>query len=338
MRQGTKTPPVTMATIARIAGVTPSTVSRAFNHPHRISPETVQRVMEAVRQTGYVPNMMAGGLASNRSRILAAIVPSITNIIYAGFVQNFIANVRERGYQVMLMESGFSQEEEERLVALALARRPEGFLLTGIGHTTQCRMHLLSAGVPVVETWDLTNNPIDVCVGFSHTEAARTAARHLVAKGYKSIAIATMDDERALRRRDAFMAELNAIGIADVRQVVLGPTPTIGLGRKSFSLLQDAGFGKPERSAIFCSSDVIAHGVIIEAQTRGFSIPQDVGVMGFGDQEFAADLQPSLTTLRIDRFMLGARAAEAMIARIDGRDVAMQRIDIGSKIVERASL
>lgn len=329
--------PVTMATIARIAGVTPSTVSRAFNHPHRISPGTVGRIMEAVRLTGYVPNMVAGGLASNRSRTLAAIVPSITNIIYAAFVQNFIANVRGRGYQVMLMESGFSREEEERLVALALARRPEGFLLTGIGHTNQCRKQLLAAGVPVVETWDLTNSPIDVCVGFSHSEAARAAARHLIARGYRSIAVATMDDERALRRSEAFMAELAAAGITDTHKVVLGPTPTIGLGRLSFTKLHDAGFGAHSRSAIFCSSDVIAHGVIIEAQARGLSVPGDLGVMGFGDQEFAADLNPALTTVRIDRSVLGARAAEAMIARIDGREPGDRRIDIGSQVVERAS-
>lgn len=294
--------------------------------------------MDAVALTGYVPNMVAGGLASNRSRTLAAIVPSITNIIYAAFVQNFIANVRERGYQVILMESGFSYEEEERLVALALARRPEGFLLTGISHTAQCRKQLLSAGVPVVETWDITHSPIDVCVGFSHVEAARSAARHLVAKGYRSIAIATMNDERALRRQAAFLAELTAAGITDIREVVLGPTPTIGLGRKSFAILHEAGLGVTERSAIFCSSDVIAHGVIIEAHERGFSVPRDIGVMGFGDQEFAADLNPALTTVRIDRSVLGARAAEAMIARIDGQEMESQRIDIGSAIIERKSL
>lgn len=330
--------PVTMATIARIAGVTTSTVSRAFNHPGRLSEDTVARIMEAVRLTGYVPNMVAGGLASNRSKILAAVVPSITNIIYAAFVQNFIVNVRERGYQVMLMESGFSHEEEERLVRLALARRPEGFLLTGIGHTNPCRKLLLSAGVPVVETWDLTNSPIDVCVGFSHSDAARSAARHLVARGYRSIGVATMDDERALRRRDAFMDELAVLGITDTHGVVMPTTPKIGLGRKAFRAFQDAGFGRDKRQAIFCSSDVIAHGVIIEAQSLGISVPKELGVMGFGDQEFAADTHPGLTTIRIDRSVLGARAAEAMIARIDGRPPASTRIDIGSEIVERQSV
>jgi len=332
------TSPITMATIARIAGVTPSTVSRAFSQPHRLSQGTVQRIMEAVRLTGYVPNLVAGGLASKRSGTLAAIVPSITNIIYAAFVQNFIIHVRERGYQVMLMESGFSRKTEEELVTIALGRRPEGFLLTGINHSSLCRSRLLAAGAPVVEAWDLTESPIDVCVGFSHADAGRGAARHLVSLGYQSIAIATMDDARALRRRDAFLAELASASISNSGQVVIEGTPTLGLGRRAFGQLSESGFGSAGRSAIFCSSDVIAHGVLIEAQSRGIHVPEQIGVMGFGDQEFAADLNPALTTVRIDRSVLGAKAAEALIARIDGNEMVERRIDIGFSVVQRASL
>ncbi|WP_245155729.1 LacI family DNA-binding transcriptional regulator [Paracoccus ravus] len=333
-----KAQPVTMATIARIAGVTPSTVSRAFNHPELISPETVERIMEAVRLTGYVPNLVAGGLASNRSRSLAAIVPSITNIIYAAFVQNFVVNVRERGYQVMLMESGFSRQTEQELVATALGRRPEGFLLTGVNHSNACRRQLLAADVPVIEAWDLTESPIDICVGFSHAGAAKAAARHLVGRGYRSVAIATMDDERALRRRDAFLAELRAAGIAHPREVTLPGGPTLGKGRQALARLLAEQADDTADTAIFCSSDVIAHGIMIEAQSRGLSVPGDLGVMGFGDQEFAADLNPALTTIRIDRAALGARAAEAMMARIDGREDVERRIDIGFEVIDRASL
>ena len=330
--------PVTMATIASIAGVTPSTVSRAFNHPDLLMPETVERIMEAVRLTGYVPNLVAGGLASKRSRSLAAVVPSITNIIYAAFVQNFIVNVRERGYQVMLMESGFSRQSEEELVATALSRRPEGFLLTGINHSNACRKQLLTANVPVIETWDLTENPIDICVGFSHSDAARAAARHLIGLGYRSIAIATMDDERALRRRDVFLGEVIASGIPNPSQIVLEGGPTLGKGRRALVELLAMNFGQSGRSAIFCSSDVLAHGILIEAQSRGIDTPGQLGVMGFGDQEFAPDLNPALTTIRIDRAVLGAKAAEALMARIDGREDLERRIDIGFRIIERASL
>lgn len=327
-----------MATIARLAGVTSSTVSRAFSHPERLSDDTVARVMEAVRLTGYVPNQVAGGLASKRSRTLAAIVPSITNIIYAAFVQNFIIRVRERGYQVMLMESGFSQATEEELVSLALGRRPEGFLLTGINHSATCRRQLLAAGIPVIEAWDLTQSPIDMCVGFSHSDAARSAAQHLVGLGYRSIAIATMDDERALRRQGTFLETLRAAGLDDLRQAVLPGTPTLGLGRYALRHLLDDGLLGRGPCAVFCSSDVIAHGVLIEAQSRGIAVPDTLGIMGFGDQEFAADLSPPLTTIRIDRSVLGSRAADALIASIDQQEHRERRIDIGFEIVERSSL
>lgn len=325
---------VTMTMVARMAGVTQSTVSRAFNHPERLSPETLARVMEAVRITGYVPNMVAGGLASSRSGILAAIVPSMTNIIYSALVQTFAALMRDRGYQVMLMESGFGPEEEERQVRLALARRAEGVLLTGVHHSDACRRMLLRAGTPVVEVWDLSETPIDICAGFSHSAAGRAAARWLTARGYDDFAVVSADDARALRRCAAFRDE---VAPRPVREVVFPGAASIGHGRRALSDLVADGFLAGAGRAIFCSSDVLAQGILIEAQARGIRVPQDLGLMGFGDQDFAADLHPALTTVRVDRATLGARAAEALIARIGGHSAPARRIDVGFHVVERAS-
>ncbi|MDH2327720.1 LacI family DNA-binding transcriptional regulator [Cereibacter sp. SYSU M97828] len=329
--------PVTMATIARMAGVTQPTVSRAFNHPARLSPETLDRIMQAVRQTGYVPNIVAGGLASSRSRVLAAIVPSVVNITYVALIRTFSAIMRQRGYQVMLMESGFDATEEERLVALSLAHRPEGILLTGIQHSEQCRRMLVASGIPVVEVWDLTRSPVDVCVGFSHEGAARAAARHMLSRGYRHFATAAVDDARAIRRNLAFAQELRANGHACRMGRDLPGLPSIRSGRAAFARLIEDGLPIGQ-SAIFCSSDVMAQGVMIEARARSIEIPREVAVMGFGDQDHAADLDPPLTTIRIDRDALGQRAAEALIARIDRQDVPERRIDIGFTIVERNSL
>lgn len=330
--------PVTMATIARIAGVTQPTVSRAFNHPEKLSPDTLHKIMEAVRRTGYVPNMVAGGLASNRSGMLAAIVPSITNIIYSALVQTFAALVRERGYQVMLMESGFDAEEEARLVRIALARRPEGLLLTGVDHSPACRRMIEGAALPTVEVWDLSASPIDVCVGFSHEGAAGAAAEWLLARGYTHFGVVSADDPRALRRKIVFSHVVTAAGHAPPTEILYPGFASLRRGRDALSRLVAGGLlDRNGKSAIFCSSDVLAQGILIEAQARGISLPRDLGLMGFGDQDFAVDLNPALTTVRVDRGMLGQRAAEALISRIDAVANPVRRIDIGHRIVERAS-
>ena len=335
MSDNLETDRVTMTTIARIAGVTQATVSRAFNHPDKLSTETLNKIMEAVRVTGYVPNLLAGALASKKSRMMAAIVPSITNVVYSSVLQPFIGRVRSHGYQTMVMESGLAEEEEERLVTLALARRPEGILLTGVSHSRECRRQLMVSGVPVVEIWDVTKNPIDVCVGFSHTDVARDAAFHLLSKGYKRLAVVSAHDARAQRRRDAFCDAAVTAGSAPPLQFNVDGPASISFGRQALHDLISQGFSS---GAVFCSSDILAHGVLIEGQAQGISVPETIGVLGFGDQDFAASLVPSLSSIGIDRQELGNRAADALVQAIAYKTRSETVINIGYKIVERGSL
>lgn len=335
MSDDDETDRVTMATIARIAGVTQPTVSRAFNHPDKLSSDTLSKIMEAVRVTGYVPNLLAGALVSKKSRMMAAIVPSITNVVYSSLLQPFIANVRSHGYQTMVMESGLSEDEEERLVTSALARRPEGILLTGVSHSRECRRRLMVSGIPVVEIWDVTENPIDVCVGFSHVDAGRDAALHLISKGYSRLAVVSAHDVRAQRRRASFCDAAITAGSAEPLQFNVDGPASIPFGRQALCSLISQGFTS---GAVFCSSDIIAHGVLIEAHAQGISVPQEIGVMGFGDQDFAASLVPSLSSIGIDRQKLGSRAADALVQAIAHKRRAETVINIGYRIVERGSL
>jgi LacI family transcriptional regulator, gluconate utilization system Gnt-I transcriptional repressor len=326
---------VTMATIARIAGVTQPTVSRAFNHPDKLSPETLGRIMEAVRATGYVPNLVAGALASNRSRTLAAIVPSITNIVYSSLLQPFIAKVRADGYQTMVLESGLSEEEEEKLVLSALSRRPEGILLTGVHHSRECRRQLMLAGIPVVEVWDITESPIDICAGFSHTDAARDAARHLLSLGYRKLAVISANDTRARLRCNAFCDAVRVAGAAAPVVEAFDGTASLRLGRQGFAALAERGF---REGAVFCSSDMLAHGVMIEAKVRGIDVPHALGVLGFGDQDFASELVPPLSSINVNRQRLGEEAATALIAAMNSNERPKSVINIGYTFKTRGSL
>ena len=324
-----------MADVGRLAGVSQVTVSRALSAPGKVSPGTLKRIHDAIARTGYVPNAVAGALASNKSNLIAALVPSVTNIVYSSMLHAFSEIMWRHGYQIMLSETGFDPEREERAIAIHLSRRPDAILLTGVHHSGNARRMLHNAGIPVVEIWDISDTPIDCCVGFSHAEAGRAAADFAADAGYQHAATITAGDERAMRRRDAFATHYAKRVGGTVQQVDFPTSATLGLGRDALSRL--IGQGLRSRTVIFCSSDQFAHGVLIEAAARGLSVPGDVAVIGFGDQDFAASTSPALTSIRVDRQILGQAAANTLVARFaDGPKLAAVH-DVGFEVVRRGS-
>jgi LacI family gluconate utilization system Gnt-I transcriptional repressor len=325
---------VTLHDVARLAGVAPITASRALRTPDQVSDEVLRKVSDAVLRTGYVPNLLAGGLASMRSRLVAAVVPTISGPVFLETVQSLTEALAERGYQLMLGQSGYSGKREDALLEAIIGRRPDGIVLTGIMHSAEGRRRLLACGIPVVETWDLTPTPIDMLVGFSHVEVGRAVAGYLHAKGRRRFGVVTGDDERAKRRSQAFQEAARALGLPEVQEVVVPAPTTLRRGRESLvELLRRSG----EIDAVSCSSDLLALGVMTEARVRGVRVPEQIAVVGFGDLEFAADLDPSLTTVHIKATAIGRRAAQFIVDRAEGRDVAERVIDIGFSIVERTS-
>lgn len=327
---------VTMADVGRLAGVSQVTVSRALSDPSVVSPEALRRIQEAIRQTGYVPNAVAGALASKKSNLISALVPSVTNIVYASLLHAFSKIMRERGYQLMVAETGFDPAEEESVIATHLSRRPDAMLLVGVHHAAGARRMLLGANIPVVEVWDITDTPIDCCVGFSQTGAASAAADFAHARGYTWAGTVTAGDERAIRRRDAFIRRFESLTSTTVACIDFADGPaTLGRGREALAKLVDQSF--PPGAIVFCSSDQFAQGMLVEAKARGLSVPQDIAVIGFGDQEFAAFTDPPLTSVRVDRDELGRAAADALLARFSGTPPSSHVIDIGFKIILRGS-
>lgn len=325
---------VTLSDVAKLAGVSPITVSRVLNRPELVTQNTIDVVREAIARTGYVPNLLAGGLASKRSRLVAAIVPTIASSMFAETVEALTDKLGESGYQVLLGLSGYPAVREDGLLDAILGRRPDGILLTGIMHSPATRQRLLAARIPVVEIWDYTPTPIDTLVGFSHEKAGDAVARHLLGKGRRRLAVVGADDDRAILRRKGFCSALAGQGITDVPAVTVPAPGTLRTGREGMARLLDGG-ARPD--AVFCSSDIVAQGVLAEAQSRGLSVPGDLAVMGFGDLDFAAYTFPALSTVRIDRRAMGRIAAETMLARMDDRGDIDRVIDIGFEVIERAS-
>ncbi len=325
---------ITLRDVAMLAGVAPITASRAINTPNQVSPDVLRKVQEAVQRTGYVPNRMAGGLASSRSKLIAAVVPSTVVSVFMETIESLNGSLFDAGYQLMLGQSGYSAEREELLLEAIIGRRPDGIFLTGILPPGKARTRLLASGIPVVETWDLTPTPIDMLIGFSHSDIGREVAQFLMQKGYRQFAIVRAEDERADRRTTAFQDALSHRGLATALEVNVGASRSLKSGREAMArILKD----RPQVDAVFCSSDLLALGVMTEARARQISVPNDIAVMGFGDVPFVADMVPALTTVRINGGLIGTQAAGFLIDRAEGRPVAQRIVDVGFSIVERES-
>jgi LacI family gluconate utilization system Gnt-I transcriptional repressor len=325
---------VTLHDVARLAGVAPITASRALSKPSQVSADVLRKVTEAVSRTGYVRNVLAGGLASARSRLVAAVVPTISGPVFQQTVQALTDALAQEGYQLMLGQSGYVDSREDALLDAIVGRRPDGIVLTGIMHSAEGRKRLMAAGIPVVETWDLTPTPLDMLVGFSHAEVGHAVARFLCAKGRRSLAVVAGDDERSIRRLAAFRETARDAGLGEVPVIHVPAPTTLKSGRVALGELLSRS---PDVDAVFCSSDLLALGVMTEAQARAIAVPGRLAVVGFGDLEFSADLHPALTTVRIDGTAIGRQAAQFIVDRAEGLEIAQRVVDVGFSIVERES-
>lgn len=325
---------VTLHDVARLAAVAPITASRALNTPDQVSPEVRQRVAEAVAALGYVRNHQAGALASARSRLVAAVVPTLSGPVFGPMLQALTEALAGQGYQLMLGQSGYVDSREDALLDAIIGRRPDGIVLTGVMRSPEGRRRLLACGIPVVETWDLSPDPLDLLVGFSHAEVGRAVARFLAARGRRQLAVVAGDDERSQRREQAFCRAAAELGLPPVRVIRVPAPTTLQSGRRA---LAQWCAESPPVEAVFCSSDLLALGVLTEAQARGLSVPQALAVVGFGDQDFAADLNPALSSVRIDGQAMGRQAAQWVVDRAEGRAIAERVVDLGFSLIERSS-
>lgn len=324
----------TLEDVARASGLSPMTVSRALNTPKLVKAATIDKVMEAVRITGYIPNLLAGGLASRRSKLIAVVVPQINNAMFVDTIQAISDELDARGYHMLLCVAGYSDETEAEIVATLLSRRPDGVVLTGIHHTPELRKIILNAQIPVVEIWDLTPTPLDMLIGFSHEKIGFAAGEYLLGKGHRRFGLIWAADRRAAQRKNGLYDAL-ARQTDCARSEVIVPLPaSMAAGRTG--LRQLLAQGEP-LDAIVCSSDTLAQGAIMEAMAQGLAVPQQLAVMGFGDLAFAAHNVPSISTLGVDSWKMGKEAATLLADKIEGKSVERPIIDIGFTLIERDS-
>ncbi len=323
--------PVTLHDVAKAAGVSLITASRALSNPGVVSDKTIAKVREAVDATGYIPNLLAGGLKSRRSLMVAAIVPALSVSQFLPTVQTLTSALAAGGYQLILGQTGYDPEREEAVLNTMISRQPDGIVMTGLVQSQKARDRLQRSGIPVVETWDLSDRPVDMVIGFSHLKVGGAVAGYFLSRGWKKLGVATGSDHRALLRREGFLATL---GRDDVPTAVVPAPSSLALGRRALAELLEK---EPGLQAVCCSSDTLAHGVLVEAQARGIRVPEDLAVVGFGNAEFGAHMLPSITTVHVDGPEIGRLAAQLIMARCKGEAVAQPIVDLGFRLIERRS-
>lgn len=330
---------ITLADVARVAGISTITASRALNNPNLVTTETQRRVREAVEAVGYVPNLIAGSMRSNRTRLIACLVPTIASgsaflVAVHAMTEAFTA----AGYQVMLGERGYDTSREEQLVEAVVARRPDGIVVTGVMLSEAARLRLRNACIPIVETWDMTETPIDMVVGFSHVQAGTAIAEYLHAKGYKRVGMLTTSEPRGEKRAKGFSDAAKRLKLVKPGTEVptfTGEAPSrMKHGREGLAYLLAH---HPELDAVYCASDLVALGALIEARARGLEVPRQIAVMGFGDLDFAPDTDPPLTTVHVDGEAIGRQAAARIMGRLAGESALPAVLDLGFSMVARDS-
>ncbi len=268
------------------------------------------------------------------------LLPAISGSPFLRTIQALTDTLSVHGYQVMLGQIGYDHGHEDGLLDAIIGRRPDGIVVSGLIRSEAARDKLRASGIPVVETWSMSEQPVDMLIGFSHERVGAEVATHLWRKGRRRFAIVSADDLRGTQRREGFVKTLRAMAarsdeVLEEPPHYLVPAPsTVMGGRQALqSLLRQA----PQLDAVYCNSDVLALGVLIEAQALGIAVPQQLAVFGFGDTELAAAMHPGLSTVRVDDIAIGQEAARRIIARAEGVDAGPSIVDVGFSIVERGS-
>ncbi len=308
----------TMKDVALAAGVSVMTVSRAFKLDTSVSEATRARIRTIAEDLGYVFDSTAANLRTQKTNFVAVTIPSINNANFADTVGALSDRLAQAGMQVLLGHSGYDVAQEEVLVEQLLRRRPEAIVVTGGRHTERTRKMLLNAGIPVVETWDLPDDPIEHVVGFSNAATMAGMVDYLVAKSMARIAFIGGDtdgDTRGADRRRGFVAAMQARGL-DANRLIGAGKPPISM-REGASAMGQLLNDFPDTQAVICVSDLSAFGALTECQRRGVRVPQDIAIAGFGAYEIAGISHPTITTINPHPRLIGTQTAELILQVLD---------------------
>ena len=327
---------VTLADVARAAGVSPITVSRALRGERAVDVALVAQVQAAASKLGYVPDPAARALASRHSSHVAVLIPMLSNALFVDLLEAAQRTLRKAGYQTLMAVTHYDASEEEHLLREQLLHRPAGMLVTGLERSDATRQLIVQSGVPCVHLMEASGNSGVYSVGFSQIDASAEMTRHLLRKGRRRVAFAAAQlDPRTLQRLDGYRFEMRKAGLDDAKLEWLNPAPSsLALGGQMFEQIMSQ---QPPVDAIFFCNDDLAQGALLAALRLGVKVPQQVAIAGFNDLTGSDQMLPPLTTVRTPRADIGSAAATMLVSLMRGEPVAMRCVDVGYEVLMRGS-
>ena len=300
---------LTLRDVSEASGVSEMTLSRVLRSRGDVSAATRERVLEAARSLGYVPNKIAGALASQRVNLVAVVIPSLSNMVFPEVLTGISEVLEDTGLQPVVGVTNYLPEREESVLYEMLSWRPSGVIIAGLEHTDAARAMMENAGIPIVEIMDIDGTPIDSAVGISHRRAGRHMAEAIIAAGYKRIGfLGTQmpNDHRARKRLEGFTEALAAAGLTLADQEYYSGGSALLKGREMTETILTR---TPDLDFLYYSNDMIGAGGLLYCLAKGIDVPGKLGLAGFNAVELLDGLPRKLATMDACRQEIGRQAA-----------------------------
>lgn len=320
--------PLTLRDVSEASGVSEMTVSRVLRNRGDVSDSTRERVLEASRRLGYVPNKIAGALASQRVNLVAVIIPSLSNLVFPEVLSGISEELDESGLQPVFGVTNYSSEREEAVLYEMLSWRPSGVIIAGLEHSDSARAMLENAGIPIVEIMDVDGPAVDSVVGISHKRAGLEMARAIVKAGYRKIAFLGTKmphDHRARKRLEGFEAGLAEAGIELADREFYSGGSALLKGREMTEAVLDRS---PDVDFLYYSNDMIGAGGLLYCLDKGIDVPGRLGLAGFNGVDLLDGLPRRLATMDACRRDIGRRAAAIIAGHSDSGLIGGERVEL----------
>ncbi|MEM9677619.1 MAG: LacI family DNA-binding transcriptional regulator [Pseudomonadota bacterium] len=322
-----------IADVARAAGVSIMTVSRALRGVEGVSMAKRDEIIALARELRYSPSSLAGSLAAAHSNLIGVSVPTLDDAVFSEIFETMRNAFLRSGFQTVFDTTDYATHREEEWVERMIAWRPAGIVLSGVDHSPRTKRMLLRSSIPTLEIWSHAQNPIDLCVGIDHFAAGYEMGQYLTGLGYKRpayIGPRAVYDVRAQQRLDGLKSAFAEMGCTVDPCIRMAPPLSFEGGRLGMQRLLEGTLNPPDVCCFL--NDHMAFGALMECEARGISIPKDMGVVGFNGLRLNSVLNRRITTTATPRAQMGERAASLLIAKIS-KAATVNTIKLPVKIV-----
>ncbi len=326
--------------IAKKSGYSTSTVSRTISKPLSVSNKAREKINKIIKKTGYVHNSLAGGLKSGKSGFVIAIIPTLRVSLFSDYIWGIKEELRKSGFQLLIGVTNYNLETEEDLIRKFLSYKPEGFIIVGTQHTQSSTNMLLSSKLPIIETWNITDKPLDIVVGFSNFSAGHQITDHIISLNYKNIAFATpaeshmKTENRSKRRLNGYLSRMREANLPVTIFNYTKPMNHKICGQEIYSQYKKH---QTKIDCIICGSEVSGSGLLSEFLFKKINVPKKIGIAAVGNAEITSLVHPQLTTMDFKVYEIGIIAATNLITKIKGEKIKKRIFDVGIELIKGGS-